>query len=295
MKPALLRSCLVLCGLVCMVSSSSAQPPVGALAVDERQVDRYGWAVDYATASAARSAALGECGPGCSVVLTFERCAAYAADQDANSTAVGIVKLTKSSSSDPQDTGLEPAVNPPCWGSETAVSLNLTIPVRGRSACRYGARTSTTTEAAERWMFIDTNVLVRARFTVAPEHSLARARLRDAIGGAERTRISWQIVREYLAVVTRPQTWSAPLVMSEALRDVGWFLSTFDVLEDGPDVTRMLMALCREVPVAGRQVHDANIVATMLAYGERRLLTFDQDDFHRYHDRIEPVDPTVNA
>ena len=40
----------------------------------------------------------------------------------------GAVKLTKSSSSDLQDTGLEPAVNPPCWGSETAVSLNLTIP-----------------------------------------------------------------------------------------------------------------------------------------------------------------------
>ena len=32
---------------------------------------------------------MGECGSGCSVVLTFERCAAYAADQDANSTAVG--------------------------------------------------------------------------------------------------------------------------------------------------------------------------------------------------------------
>ena len=89
MKPALLRSCLAVCGLVCMAWSSSAQPPVGALAVDERQGDRYGWAVDYATGSAARSAALGQCGPGCSVVLTFERCAAYAADQDANSTAVG--------------------------------------------------------------------------------------------------------------------------------------------------------------------------------------------------------------
>ena len=38
------------------------------------------------------------------------------------------VKLTESSSIDPQDTGLESAVNPPCWGSETAVSLNLTIP-----------------------------------------------------------------------------------------------------------------------------------------------------------------------
>ena len=89
MKAVLLRSGLVVCGLVCMASSAAAQPPVGALAVDERQGDRYGWAVDYSTASAARAAALGECGPGCSAVLTFERCAAYAADQDAASTAVG--------------------------------------------------------------------------------------------------------------------------------------------------------------------------------------------------------------
>ena len=40
----------------------------------------------------------------------------------------GIIKLTKSSSIDPQDTGLEPAVNTPCWASRTAVGLNLTIP-----------------------------------------------------------------------------------------------------------------------------------------------------------------------
>ena len=72
-----------------MAVASAAQTPVGALAVDERQGDQYGWAVDYETAPAARARALGECGSGCSVVLTFERCAAYAADQDANSTALG--------------------------------------------------------------------------------------------------------------------------------------------------------------------------------------------------------------
>ena len=43
--------------------------------------------------------------------------------------AGGTVKLTKSSAIDPQDTGLEPVVNPPCWASETLVSLNLTIPL----------------------------------------------------------------------------------------------------------------------------------------------------------------------
>ena len=141
-------------------------------------------------------------------------------------------------------------------------------------------------------MFIDTNVLVRARFTVAPSHDLARARLREALGSEERPRISRQIVREYLAVVTRSQIWSVPLPMSDALQDVDWFVSEFDILEEGPDVTHLLAELCREVPVAGRQVHDANIVATMLAHAEQRLLTFDQGDFRRYGNRISLIDPT---
>ena len=75
--------------VVVVASLAAAQSPAGALAVDERQGDQWGWAVDYETTAAARAAALRECGSGCSVVLTFNRCGAYAADQDANSTAVG--------------------------------------------------------------------------------------------------------------------------------------------------------------------------------------------------------------
>ena len=83
-------SALMLCATVCLAASAAAQTPVGALAIDERQGDQYGWAVDYEPSGAARAAALRECGSGCSVVvLSFARCAAYAADQDANSTAVG--------------------------------------------------------------------------------------------------------------------------------------------------------------------------------------------------------------
>ena len=86
---ALVWSSLVLCVFLCPVVDAVAQPLVGALAIDERQGDQYGWAVDYETASAAQGRALQECGSGCSAVLTFGRCAAYAADQDADSTAVG--------------------------------------------------------------------------------------------------------------------------------------------------------------------------------------------------------------
>ena len=82
-------SALVLCAVVCLSASAAAQTPVGALAIDERRGDQYGWAVDYETAGAAGRRALSECGSGCSMVLTFERCAAYAADQDAGSTVYG--------------------------------------------------------------------------------------------------------------------------------------------------------------------------------------------------------------
>ena len=139
-------------------------------------------------------------------------------------------------------------------------------------------------------MFIDTNVLVKSRFPGAPDHDTARAGLERAFQDPEPLRISRQVLREYLAVVTRPQTWPVAITREEALDDVNRLTGNFEILEDGPMVTDLLVALCREVPAGGRQIHDANIVATMLARGERLLLTFNVADFRRYGDRIELVD-----
>ena len=82
-----LMSLVVTVAVVVFASPARAQPPVGALAVDGRQGDQWGLAVDHETAAAAGAAALRECGAGCSVVLTFDRCGAYAADQENPSTA----------------------------------------------------------------------------------------------------------------------------------------------------------------------------------------------------------------
>ena len=138
-------------------------------------------------------------------------------------------------------------------------------------------------------MFVDTNVLVAARFVTTPAHATACRCLDRAGNGEEPLHISRQIVREYLAVVTRPQPWSEPLTMGAALKDAMRLLSSFAILEDGPNVMAVLTTLCREVPVAGKQIHDANIAATMLAHGERRLLTLNAKDFQRYEKQIELV------
>ena len=95
------------------------------------------------------------------------------------------------------------------------------------------------------------------------------------------------MVREHLPVVTRPQSWPAAITREEAIEDARQLLGSFEVLEDGPIVTESLLSLCREVSVGGQQIHDANIVATMLAHRERRLLTFSISDFRRFEDRIE--------
>lgn len=138
-------------------------------------------------------------------------------------------------------------------------------------------------------MFVDTDVLVYARILEAPEHDAARAGLASAFGAPEPVRISRQVLREYLAIVTRPQTWPVAIDRAEALDDVERLAAAFEVLEDGPAVTDRLVSLCREVSVGGMQIHDANIVATMLAYGERRLLTFNVADFRRYAGHIELI------
>ena len=139
-------------------------------------------------------------------------------------------------------------------------------------------------------MFIDTNVLVNSRVPGAPHHDAARAGLERAFRDPEPLRVSRQVIREYLAVVTRPQTWPVAITREEALEDVSRLTGSFEILEDGPVVTELLVELCRDIPAGGRQIHDANIVATMLARGEGRLLTFNTADFRRYGDRIELVD-----
>ena len=96
--------------------------------------------------------------------------------------------------------------------------------------------------------------------------------------------MSRQVVRGYL---TRPQSWAVAITRDEALEYASRLLGSFEVLEDGPIVTESLLSLCHEASVGGQQIHYANIVATMLARGERRLLTFSTSDFRRFEDRME--------
>jgi predicted nucleic acid-binding protein len=139
--------------------------------------------------------------------------------------------------------------------------------------------------------FVDTNVLVYANQELAEFHERASARLIDLDQPGTPLWVGRQILREYLAVITRQHGRGAALTAPFAVGRVRQFASLFGVAEDGPEVTKILLDLPARFPTAGRQVHDANIVATMLAHRINRLLTFNTADFKRFSGliRLEPV------
>jgi predicted nucleic acid-binding protein len=131
-------------------------------------------------------------------------------------------------------------------------------------------------------VFVDTNILAYSKLAASGFHGPARAKLNDLAAAGHVLWISRQVLREYLAALSRPGTLTTPVPMPTLLADVRAFQTQFLLAEDGPAVTAHLLNLLGSVPCAGKQVHDANIVATMLSHGIPKLLTHNIADFNRF-------------
>jgi hypothetical protein len=99
--------------------------------------------------------------------------------------------------------------------------------------------------------------------------------------------ISRQVVREYLVQVTRTQPYLAsPLSAEEAEQHLAALFRIAIVGDDTAAVTDQLVSLLKRFPTGGKQVHDANIVATMLVNNISTLLTRNVEDMRRFEPLI---------
>jgi predicted nucleic acid-binding protein len=142
-------------------------------------------------------------------------------------------------------------------------------------------------------VFLDTNVLMYSELTASPFNAQAATKLAAVRAAGHELWISRQVVREDLAAMSRPGTITGLAPMSALANDVRRFIATYRMAEDGPSATAQLLALLTAIPAAGKQVHDTNIVATMLAHAVPRLLTHNVADFNRFAGliSIEPLVP----
>ncbi len=148
------------------------------------------------------------------------------------------------------------------------------------------------TTAAEP-VFVDTNNLIYAQQAGSPFNTQAKAKLFELEAAGHPLWISRQILRKYLVAMSRPDGLTSPVPMKDLIADVRGFQAQFHIAEDGLLVTNHLLQLIDTISCRGKQIHDANVVATMLANGIHKLLTHNLADFKRFaaHVTVIPLIP----
>jgi len=132
---------------------------------------------------------------------------------------------------------------------------------------------------------VDTNVILRADYKEVMLHNEADALIRQARKDGYQLWISRQIIREYIVQITRPGFLKVPLTPLKVESQVNALRLVFRVADETDAVTSKLIEL-KIYPSGGKQIHDLNIIATMLVYGIDTLLTINVEDMKRFADRV---------
>ena len=143
--------------------------------------------------------------------------------------------------------------------------------------------------ADNKQVFVDTNILVFANVKTTQFHDKAKAKLIELVENDFELFISNQIIREYLSVLSRPDTNGKRIADKLLINDTQRLRDEYSVLFENDktlDNLQMLLSVC---PTGGKQIHDANIVATMIDNNLTLLLTHNVDDFSRFNKHISTI------
>jgi len=137
---------------------------------------------------------------------------------------------------------------------------------------------------------LDTNVLLAATDEARAEHDEALEVVNSWPGRGTTLYTSGQILREYLAVATRPADRNGlGLNRADALANVRALRGRTTLLVEDGKVADRLLALLDDIECGGKQVHDANVVATMLVHGIEAVVTINLDDFTRFARQVRLI------
>jgi predicted nucleic acid-binding protein len=140
---------------------------------------------------------------------------------------------------------------------------------------------------ADKKILIDTNILVYANTPSSPLCISARNKLNELAPSYHSFWISRQSIREYLVVMTNLMKIAGHIDHQSLMNDIGNFLDTYELTDETQLVTKHLLELVKTNSLVGKKIHDANLVANMLAFGIDAILTNNVIDFRPYSHLIE--------
>ena len=132
---------------------------------------------------------------------------------------------------------------------------------------------------------IDTSVLVRSLHHQHPQQPESKAVIETLKKRNETLCVLPQMLYEFWVVATRPTQYNGlGLSIAEAHIELARIKSLFHLFPDTPVILQEWERLIVQHSVAGKNAHDARIVAAMNAHGITHLVTFNKDHFKRFTD-----------
>jgi predicted nucleic acid-binding protein len=143
----------------------------------------------------------------------------------------------------------------------------------------------------DRAVLIDTNVLLSATAPARELHRAALAVLNEWPNQGRILATTMQVLREYLAVATRPTAVNGlGLDVKDALANASVFRGRMRLLLESESGWDRLRSLVANYGCSGKQIHDANLAATALTSGVAKLVTGNASDFSRFAAELEIID-----
>ncbi len=140
---------------------------------------------------------------------------------------------------------------------------------------------------------VDTNIFIYAHFANYPQHKRARQFCEQTLFAGRDWGISWQVIYEYLRIVTHPRIHTNPQTIPEALADLEPYLraSESTLLTETPQHHQVLTEEIARTPlVRGNLSHDLHFATLLREHNVTRLYSADRD-FLRF-DFLDVIDPT---
>ena len=139
-------------------------------------------------------------------------------------------------------------------------------------------------------IFIDSNILVYANNDLSSFCKPARTKLQATFANYDSVWINCQVIREFSVIATREMLNNSGKVDYLKLqKSIDQFNRDFQIADDDTTVTETLFKLMKATNTSGKQIHDANIIATMQVNGIDDLLTNNIKDFKRFSHLVNVI------
>jgi predicted nucleic acid-binding protein len=139
----------------------------------------------------------------------------------------------------------------------------------------------------------DSNTFLRLAEKNSPQRKTVRNAIRHLRNAGETLYYTPQVLAEFWNVCTRPASSRGGLGLSveQTGRKADLIGKYFTILHDSPATFTTWRRLVSDLQIKGVQVHDAKLVASMIAHNIPHLVTFNVNDFLRFS-MVTAIDPT---